>query len=156
MADTVAIEIRLPEPDEISQIAKLWLRSYAPKEEMHNGDPYIRVGRFSSNTIAKHMWLKAHRHTIDNCLAHDRVLVAAYQGSLVGFVCFSLPTDKRPDLTIQYLYVLRSGRRKGIGRQLFDAARSYAPGAGLRTTHITNYWLKFLEGVTGGKPKMVA
>lgn len=75
------------------------------------------------------------------------VLVASLDGGLVGFVAFSLPEGEREPLTVHYLYVLRPGRRRGIGRKLIETVRKYSGEAPIRTTHTTRYWERFCEGI---------
>jgi GNAT superfamily N-acetyltransferase len=141
------IEIRPPRPEEIEEIAKLWARSFEPTAEEMAGDSFVRLGRWRTTAVAPHVWRLAHRQYIEHRLRHDLVMVADVAGGLAGFVAFSLPEGDRQVLTIHYLYVLRPGRRKGIGRRLYDAARKYGGEAPMRTTHTTRHWARFLEGI---------
>jgi GNAT superfamily N-acetyltransferase len=142
------IEIRPPRPDEIDEIAKLWVRSFDPEPEEIGGDKFIRVGRFRTTGVAPHVWRFAHRLYVSHRLRHDLVLVADINGGLAGFIAFSLPDEKRDVLTVHYVYVLRPGRKKGIGRRLYRAACKYGGEAPIRTTHTTRYWTRFVEGVS--------
>jgi GNAT superfamily N-acetyltransferase len=110
-------------------------------------DRYVRAGKYASNGIAPHAWRYMHGAYVDLRLTHDLVLVADVDGGLAGFIAFSLPDEDRQWLTVHYLYVLRAGRRKGIGRRLFEAARRYEGEAPIRTTHTTRSWQRFLEAM---------
>jgi GNAT superfamily N-acetyltransferase len=143
------IELRPPRPDELTEIANLWVRSFDPEPEEIDGDKFVRIGRYRTTAVAPHLWRHAHRAIVELRLRHDLVLVADIGGKgLGGFISFSLPDDDREWLTVHYLYVLRPGRRRGIGRRLFAAARKYGGEAPIRTTHTTRYWQRFLDGVS--------
>lgn len=129
------------------EIERLWLRSFAPPTASIGGDKFVQVGPYRDHGIAPHVWRAAHRAYVQHRLEHDLVVVAGIDRGLAGFAAFSLPDGDRQVLTIHYLYVLRPGRRRGIGRILFDAVRQYAADVPIRTTHTNNYWQRFFEAV---------
>lgn len=143
------IELRPPKPSEIRDIEKLWVNSFCPRslQEEHGGAKYVRVGYFSGRGVARHVWMQAHREYVTRRLERDLLIVADYGGDLAGFVSFSPPGDGRSDTTLHYLYVLNSGRRRGIGSRLYKAVRKHGGDAPIRTTHTTRLWSEFAMSI---------
>lgn len=143
------IKLRAPMTDEFAEIERLWIRSFVvvPLED-DSGEPFVRLGKFAVTSVAPHAWRWMHRRYVEHRLKHDHVLVADVDGGLAGFIAFSVPVEGRKAVTIQYLYVLPEGRKCGIGRKLYQAARTYGGDAPVRRTHTTRHWAEFVAAMT--------